>query len=564
MPWPSINGSISLSPSDKVCSRAQNNDWACPEELLLRAELTAQTGSELAGLTCRRTGAAPGAPATLAVTDVAALVRVDPSAPGGLGSEDPPVAAESVPENGPGGILEGGQTLYQALALPLDQNLASPRSPALGPGAPLASRPPSAQHPTLEHPHSPGPAPSLAHAPVTPSPHPVAPLARALSERDPEYPEPRPRKAGHAGHWLRRAGAAGESDKPVLAAEGLRSGHADPAARALLPDGHLDDEWGDYDIDPEPYSGGASAHPYDLEPYPEDKSPDLLDVRGHKALDEARAQAEQALARAAASDDFGPGGKAGGGAFGTHSSAGNPGGRNRDLDWVEGATALHRQGSADPDLDPTPDPVRTGHAGVGLHLPGGLPEARQPNEQHASGREQPEHAGASPDPAAPPPVSHSGWGIHLARDEDVKPDPKSRPDPKVPPPISHAGWAIHLARDEDVKPDPEPSPNPEKQQAGHGEVDAVPEPGQGGAPILAPLPPTGAGIHLTKELPAGAPVVTLLAVFQTMQSSEIALPHGWPSRCSFLCTACFDVHVFNQELCDLGAIVPMTWCDGWF
>ena len=165
-----------------ICPRAQNNDWACPKELLLRAELTAQTGSELAGLTCRKADAAPGAPATLAVADVAALVRVDPSAPGGPGGEeDPPVAAQSVPENGPGGILEGGQTLSQALALALDQNLAPSLSPAPGLGAPVASSPSPAPYPTVEPPQSPDP--SLAHTPI------------ALSLRPRSAPGPRSERA---------------------------------------------------------------------------------------------------------------------------------------------------------------------------------------------------------------------------------------------------------------------------------------------------------------------------------------------------------------------------------
>lgn len=573
-----------------VCPCAQNNDWACPEELLLRAELTAQTGSELAGLTCRRAAAAPGAPATLAVADVAALVRVDPSAPGGPGGdEDPPVAAQSVPENRPGGILEGGQTLAQALALSLDQNLAPTQSPALDPGAPVAPRPSPAPHPTLEHPRS--PAPSLAHTPVAFGPDPAAPLARALSERDAQYPKPRPPKAGHAGHWLPRAGAAGEREANA-AMESLRVGHADPAARVLLPDGQLDDEWGDYDIDSEPYGGSAHIQPYGLEAYPEDKNPGPLDARGHKALDEARAQAEQALARAAESDGsvtgggaFGTSSSAGspgsrspdldwvegerarrqgggsragaraghavaaggfevdaeaGGAFRTSSAAGTPGGRNPDLDWVEGATAPRRQGSnPNPDPGTSPKPAKAGHAGAGLHLPGGPPGAEEPAQQHASGREQPEHADAAPDgaapppashagwgihmareedvlrdpdpnpePQAPPPVSHAGWGIHMARDEDVQrdPDPNAKPEPQAPPVVSHAGWAIHRPRDEDIKPDPEPSSSPEKQQAGQGEVDIMAQPGQGGAPDLAPLPPSGTGMHLTKELPAGTPI----------------------------------------------------------
>ena len=500
------------------------------------------------------------------------------------------MAAQSVPENGPGGILEGGQTLAQALALSLDQNLAPTQSPAPGHGAPVAPHPSPAPHPTLEHPQS--PAPSLAHTPVARGPEPAATLARALSERDAGSPEPRPPKAGHAGHWLPRAGAGGDP-KPTLAAEGLRVGHADPAARALLPDGQLDDEWGDYDIDPEPYGSAALIQPYGVDSYPEGKNPGPLDARGHKALDEARAQAEQALARAAESDGsaadggaFGTsssaartggrspdldwvegeparrqgggsraGAKAGhaaaqggfevdaeaGGAFGTSSAAGAPGGRNPDLDWVEGETAPRRQGSnPDPEPDTSTKPAKAGHAGAGLHLPGGPPGVIEPAEQHARGREQPKHADAAPgvaappavshagwgihmgrdedvqrdpdpkpEPQAPPAVSHAGWGIHMARDEDVQrdPDPKPEPEPQAPPGVSHAGWAIHRPRDEDIKPDPEPSPSPEKQQAGHGEVDVVAEPGQGGAPDLAPLPPSGMGMHLTKDLPAGSPIM---------------------------------------------------------
>ena len=372
----------------------------------------------------------------------------------------------------------------------------------------------------------------------------------------------------------------------------MRVGHADPAARALLPDGQLDDEWGDYDIDPEPYGGSALTQPYGLESYPDGKDSGPLDAHGHKALDEARAQAEQALARAAESDGseadggaFGtsssagtPGGRnpdldwvegeparrqgggsragarAGhaaaqggfevdaeaGGVFGTSSSAGTPGGRSPDLDWVEGAIAPRRQGSnpdTDPDPGTSPKPAKAGHAGAGLHLPGGPPAAEEPAERHAGAREQPEHVDAAPDVAAPPPVSHAGWGIHMARDEDVQrdPDPKPepqappvshagwgihmardedvqrdpdldpKPEPQAPPGVSHAGWAIHRPRDEDIKPDPEPSSSPEKQQAGQGEIDAVTEPGQGGAPVLAQLPPSGTGMHLTKELPAGSP-----------------------------------------------------------
>ena len=499
------------------------------------------------------------------------------------------MAAQSVPENGPGGILEGGQTLAQALALSLDQNLAPAQSPARGLGAPVTSSPSPAPHPTLEPPQSPDP--SLAHTPVALSPDPAAPLARALSERDAGYPGPRPPKAGHAGHWLPRAGAGGDP-KPTLAAESLRLGHS--AARALLPDGQLDDEWGDFDIDPEPYGSGPLTQPYALDSYPEGKNPGPLDARGHKALDEARAQAEQALARAAESDGseadggaFGtsssaassggrspdldwvegepvrrPGGgsragaRAGhaaaqggfevdaeaGGAFGTSSAAGTPGGRNPDLDWVEGATAPRRQGS-NPNPDPgiSPKSAKARHAGAGLLLPGGPPVVIEQAEQHAASREQPEHADAAPDVAAPPPVSHAGWGIHMARDEDVQrdsdPNPKLKPqappvshagwgthmardedvqrdsdpnsklEPQAPPVVSHAGWGIRRPRDEDIKPDPDPGPSPEKQQAGQGEVDVVSEPGQGGAPDSAPLPPSGTGMHLTKELPAGTPIL---------------------------------------------------------
>ena len=401
------------------------------------------------------------------------------------------MAAQSVPENGPGGILEGGQTLAQALALSLDQNPDQILYPTLGLGVPVAPRPFPAPHPTLEPPQS--PAPSLAHIPLSHSPDPAAPLARALSERDAGYPEPRPPKAGHAGHWLPRAGAGGDFE-PTLAAQGLRVGHADPAARALLPDGQLDDDWGDYDIDPEPYGGGALTQPYGLESHPEGRDPGPLDARGHKALDEARAQAEQALARAAESDGFeadggafgtsssaaNPGGRSpdldwvegepahrqggaaraghaaaqggfevdaeAGGAFGTSSSAGTPGGRSPDLDWVEGVTAPRRQGSnPDPDPGTSPKPVKAGHAGAGLHLPGGPPGAIEPAEQHAGGRQQPEPADAAPDAAAPPPVSHAGWGIHMARDEDVQGDPDPEPEPQAPP-VSHAGWGIHMAR----------------------------------------------------------------------------------------------------------------------
>ena len=100
------------------------------------------------------------------------------------------------------------------------------------------------------------------------------------------------------------------------------------------------------------------------------------------------------------------------------------------------------------------------------------------------------------------PAGASTWHA----DEDLEHNPDPKPEPQAPPVVSHAGWAIHRPRDEDIKPNLEPGPSPKKQQAGQGEVDVVAPPGQGGAPD-GPLLPSGTGVHLTKELPAGTPVL---------------------------------------------------------
>lgn len=385
-------------------SRAQNNEWECPEELALRAALGAQSGAELLGLTCRPAGAAPGGAPTV---EVASLVRVDPNAtpdaevdahvgaasvPDELEADDAlegdhtltvnlnkalalspahtpqalglAAAANGLPQLQARDELEGDWTQALAHALALAQALdLSPAQITHGPDVPAATEAAALQQ-ALAH------APSHAHAPIQAQAHfvtapalssnpdpityPVAPLRRAL------------RQAGvdGSGDSTLRPSNVFNNDKPDEAADRSKVGKSvNPAkgptsrgvpVRALLPDGVYDDEgftkpydYEDYDIDAAPFE---DPKPYHLEPHPagpESYNPNPAQRKGQvqvAAIEKARAQAEIALGTISGQ--------------GARSSKGNPTGGSADIDSAAAAPAAQR----------VPDP-----SSIGLVHPGNAP-----------------------------------------------------------------------------------------------------------------------------------------------------------------------------------------------
>lgn len=495
--------------------RAQNNEWACPDELALPAAPSQQTANELAGLTCRA-----GAHAT----DISSFIRVDAAAAGAADAAlDLPVAADSADEPAPDDLFEG-DLLPHTLANTLAKPVATPGRPSpLVAAALQPARAPAPAH-TLALAHAPT-TPALAEYPQAPGPYPD-PLAAAGGRPGSQAPaHALPRSPVAAQGWdpasnsrdtlarpvapLRRALRQSRSERrvpnqslplgrpedgetaagqPVRGLDSAPAGAGSARARELLPDADFDEAaWDDFDIDPEPLYG-QGPKPYHLEPYPEALDRAQPEGRVQQALAEARDRGGGTPAAAGQPGE--PAAGEAGAARVAHTVDGQP---PRDGPGGEPSSSAHGQ------LDLPED--RPGERGSGaatshpaLARPG-LAEAAAGAALRPSQRPAP--------PSLPPAVSKSGWGLLLPQERPGDAGGLAPAAPPAAPPASRSGWGIRLPR----------APRGEqggarggqgKVTGGGGEVDVAP-PAGGAAAAPAPLlSHSGWGLYLPRGPPAGA------------------------------------------------------------
>jgi len=502
-------------------ARAQNNEWACPDELALPAAPSQQTANELAGLTCRA-----GAHAT----DVSSFIRVDAAAAGAADAAlDLPVAADSADDPAPDDLFEG-DLLPRALANALAKPLAPPRRPSpLVAAALQPARAPARAH-TLALAHAPT-TPALAGNPQARGPN-QAPLA-AVSQGAPLPGWPRSQVPAHAlprspavtqgrdpaSHSrgtparpvapLRRAlrqtlrserRVPGPEDSETAAGQplgGPRQGPGAPAgaggarARELLPDADFDEAaWDDFDIDPEPLYG-QGPKPYHLEPYPEALDRAQPEGRVQQALAEARDRGGGTLAAAGQPGE--PAVGEAGAARVAHTVDGQP---PRDGAGGEPASSVHGQ------LDPPEDRLGERASGAGS-APGRPALARPGPAESAAGTTLRPRQDPAP-PRLPPAVSKAGWGLLLPRDRQGDAGGPAPAAPPADPPASRSGWGIRLPSAPRGEQGGVEGGQGRVAGGGGGEVDVAP-PAGGRAAAPAPfLSHSGWGLYLPRGPPAGA------------------------------------------------------------